>query len=138
MREFTKTEKKLLDGNIMRKQQRLMLVLGIVSACIGIFVLTYGSSRIIPKVVAPYEGLQKNIDLISVRTNDEIFLKQMLLESNKNVTTAWKELAENKTLQLFAIFMMMSGFMVGTAYNDRRYQKLIEKLRGSESEQDGS
>jgi len=138
MREFTKTEKKLLDGNIMRKQQRLMLVLGIVSACIGIFVLTYGITRIIPKVVAPYEKLQKNIALISVRTNDEIFLKQMLLESNKNVTTTWKELAENKTLQLFTLFMMMSGFMVGTAYNDRRYQKLIEKLRGSESEQDGS
>ena len=132
--EFTKKERRLLDISLAyeKRDNRALLICGILFAAIGIGVLTYGYLRIVPSVEATFRKLETSISIIQVQTKHENTLKQMLLEMTKQLTKDQTELAERKTNTAGFSCLWIAIMCIGTSYWSRTYRSLIRKIKSSE------
>jgi hypothetical protein len=132
--EFTKAEKKLLDSILAPKQrgQVLLFIAGILFMAAGIGVWAYSYFLIIPFNETSFKQLETSISGIQVQTQQGTALKQMLLESKRQIAQN-QNTSEEAGFNQASFYLLLIGFLFIVVYfENRTYRGLIVKLKSAD------
>lgn len=127
--ELTKFEKMVMDPHYLKKCKWSCLYLGLAFIAIGTGLVVYGYMNPIPKTTALWEKNLTMLKKIVPSTANEKDLLRIATSFADAAKRGWTGYVEDKIISTCGVFLIAGGFLVGLYIRERRYSKLIEKIR---------
>jgi hypothetical protein len=128
--EFTKAEKKLLESSLTGQQrgQTILFIAGILFMIAGIGVWAYSFFLFVPSEEKSFAKKEDGISGMPVQTSQGMAMKQMLLESKKQIEQNRNAIVENGFNQASFYLLLVGFLLIIVHYENKAYQGLIGKL----------